>query len=115
MNIHEYQAKQILSKFNVPIPKGFVADSAEAAQSSANDFGGDLWVVKAKIHSGARGTAGGLFVCKNVQAVSDATHKLLGKTLVTHQTRPEGKTVHTDCIEEGTDINKELHRRSVFT
>jgi len=114
MNIHEYQAKQILSKFNVPIPKGFVADSAEAAQSSANELGGDLWVVKAQIHSGARGKAGGIIVCKNEQDVSDATNKLLGKTLVTHQTGPEGKTVHKVYIEEGTDIKKEFYLGLVF-
>jgi len=114
MNIHEYQAKQILPKFNVPIPKGLVADSAEAAQSSANELGGDLWVVKAQIHSGARGKAGGIIVCKNEQDVSDATNKLLGKTLVTHQTGPEGKTVHKVYIEEGTDIKKEFYLGLVF-
>ena len=114
MNIHEYQAKQILSKFNVPIPKGLVADSAEAAQSSANELGGDLWVVKAQIHSGARGKAGGIIVCKNEQDVSDATNKLLGKTLVTHKTGPEGKTVHKVYIEEGTDIKKEFYLGLVF-
>ena len=114
MNIHEYQAKQILSKFNVPIPKGLVADSAEAAQSSANELGGDLLVVKAQIHSGARGKAGGIIVCKNEQDVSDATNKLLGKTLVTHQTGPEGKTVHKVYIEEGTDIKKEFYLGLVF-
>ena len=114
MNIHEYQAKQILSKYNVPIPKGLVADSAEAAQSSANELGGDLWVVKAQIHSGARGKAGGIIVCKNEQDVSDATNKLLGKTLVTHQTGPEGKTVHKVYIEEGTDIKKEFYLGLVF-
>jgi malate-CoA ligase subunit beta len=114
MNIHEYQAKQILSKFNVPIPKGLVADSAEAAKSSANELGGDLWVVKAQIHSGARGKAGGIIVCKNEQDVSDATNKLLGKTLVTHQTGPEGKTVHKVYIEEGTDIKKEFYLGLVF-
>lgn len=114
MNIHEYQAKQILSKYNVPIPKGLVADSAEAAQSSANELGGDLWVVKAQIHSGARGKAGGIIVCKNEQDVSDATDKLLGKTLVTHQTGPEGKTVHKVYIEEGTDIKKEFYLGLVF-
>ena len=114
MNIHEYQAKQILSKFNVPIPKGLVADSAEAAQRSAIELGGDLWVVKAQIHSGARGKAGGIIVCKNEQDVSDATNKLLGKTLVTHQTGPEGKTVHKVYIEEGTDIKKEFYLGLVF-
>jgi malate-CoA ligase subunit beta len=114
MNIHEYQAKEILSKFNVPIPKGLVADSPEAAKSNAKELGGNLWVVKAQIHSGARGKAGGIIVCKNEDDVSDATNKLLGKTLVTHQTGPEGKTVHKVYIEEGTDIKKEFYLGLVF-
>lgn len=114
MNIHEYQAKEILSKFNVPIPKGLVADSPEAAKSNAKELGGNLWVVKAQIHSGARGKAGGIIVCKNEDDVSDATDKLLGKTLVTHQTGPEGKTVHKVYIEEGTDIKKEFYLGLVF-
>tara|TARA_B100001063_G_scaffold89317_1_gene83131 strand:+ start:954 stop:2129 length:1176 start_codon:yes stop_codon:yes gene_type:complete len=114
MNIHEYQAKEILSKFSVPVPKGLVADSPETAKNNASELGGDLWVVKAQIHSGARGKAGGIIVCKTEQDVSDATNKLLGKTLVTHQTGPEGKTVHKVYIEEGTDIKKEFYLGLVF-
>ena len=82
MNIHEYQAKEILSRFGVSIPKGGVAYSPENAKDRATELGGDLWVVKAQIHSGARGKAGGIIVCKSEQEVSDAANKLLGKTLV---------------------------------
>ena len=114
MNIHEYQAKEILSEYGVPIPNGHIADSPQNAKDSAAKIGGDLWVVKAQIHSGARGKAGGIIVCKNEQEVSDATSKLLGKTLVTHQTGPEGKTVHKVYIEEGTDIKKEFYLGLVF-
>ena len=114
MNIHEYQAKEILSEYGVPIPNGHIADSPQNAKDSAVKIGGNLWVVKAQIHSGARGKAGGIIVCKNEQEVSDATKKLLGKTLVTHQTGPEGKTVHKVYIEEGTDIKKEFYLGLVF-
>ena len=82
MNIHEYQAKEILAKFGVSIPKGGIAYSPENAKDRATELGGDLWVVKAQIHSGARGKAGGIIVCKNEQEVSEAANKLLGKTLV---------------------------------
>ena len=109
MNIHEYQAKEILSRFGVSIPKGGVAYSPENAKDRATELGGDLWVVKAQIHSGARGKAGGIIVCKSEQEVSDAANKLLGKTLVTHQTGPEGKTVQRIYVEEGTDIKKEFY------
>ena len=114
MNIHEYQAKEILSEYGVPITNGYIADSPQNAKDSATKIGGNLWVVKAQIHSGARGKAGGIIVCKNEQEVSDATSKLLGKTLVTHQTGPEGKTVHKVYIEEGTDIKKEFYLGLVF-
>ena len=114
MNIHEYQAKEILSRFGVSIPKGGVAYSPENAKDRATELGGDLWVVKAQIHSGARGKAGGIIVCKSEQEVSDAANKLLGKTLVTHQTGPEGKTVQRIYVEEGTDIKKEFYLGLVF-
>ncbi len=114
MNIHEYQAKEILSKFGVLIPKGGLAYSPENAKDRATELGGDLWVVKAQIHSGARGKAGGIIVCKSEQEVSDAANKLLGKTLVTHQTGPEGKTVQRIYVEEGTDIKKEFYLGLVF-
>ena len=114
MNIHEYQAKEILAKFGVSIPKGGIAYSPENAKDRATELGGDLWVVKAQIHSGARGKAGGIIVCNNEQEVSEAANKLLGKTLVTHQTGPEGKTVQRVYVEEGTDIKKEFYLGLVF-
>ena len=98
MNIHEYQAKEILSKFGVSIPKGGIAYSPENAKDRASELGGEMWVVKAQIHSGARGKAGGIIVCKSLQEVSDAANNLLGKKLVTNQTGPEGKTVQLSLI-----------------
>ena len=103
-----------MSKFGVSIPKGGLAYSPENAKDRATELGGDLWVVKAQIHSGARGKAGGIIVCKSEQEVSDAANKLLGKTLVTHQTGPEGKTVQRIYVEEGTDIKKEFYLGLVF-
>ena len=114
MNIHEYQAKEILSKYGVSIPNGGLAYSPENSKDRATELGGDLWVVKAQIHSGARGKAGGIIVCKSEQEVSDAANKLLGKTLITHQTGPEGKTVQRIYVEEGTDIKKEFYLGLVF-
>jgi len=114
MDIHEYQAKKLLSDFGVAIPRGGIAYSPENAKDRATELGGDLWVVKAQIHSGARGKAGGIIVCKSEQEVSDAANKLLGKTLVTHQTGPEGKTVQRIYVEEGTDIKKEFYLGLVF-
>ena len=109
MNIHEYQAKEILAKHGVSIPRGGIAHNPEEAINSAKELGGDLWVVKAQIHSGARGKAGGIIVCKSEQEVSDAASTLIGKTLVTHQTGPDGKPVERVYIEEGTDIKKEFY------
>ena len=114
MNIHEYQAKEILSKYGVSIPKGGIAYSPENAKDRASELGGEMWVVKAQIHSGARGKAGGIIVCKSLQEVSDAANNLLGKKLVTNQTGPEGKTVQRIYIEEGTDIKKEFYLGLVF-
>ena len=114
MDIHEYQAKEILSKFGVSIPKGGLAYSPENAKDRATELGGDLWVVKAQIHSGARGKAGGIIVCNSPLEVAQATDKLLGKKLVTNQTGPEGKIVNRIYIEEATDIEKELYLGLVF-
>ena len=114
MNIHEYQAKEILAKFGVSIPKGGIAYSPENAKDRATELGGDLWVVKAQIHSGARGKAGGIILCNTPLEVAQATDKLLGKKLVTNQTGPEGKIVNRIYIEEATDIEKELYLGLVF-
>ncbi len=114
MNIHEYQAKEILTKFGVSIPRGGIAYSPENAKDRAAELGGEMWVVKAQIHSGARGKAGGIIVCKSLQEVSDAANKLLGKTLVTNQTGPAGKTVQRIYVEEATDIKQEFYLGLVF-
>jgi|TARA_Y100000031_G_scaffold155841_1_gene207956 malate-CoA ligase subunit beta len=114
MDIHEYQAKKILSDFGVTIPRGGIAYSPENAENKAREIGGNKWVVKAQVHSGARGKAGGIVVCDTPLAVAQATDKLLGKKLVTNQTGPEGKIINRIYIEEATDIKKELYLGLVF-
>ena len=114
MDIHEYQAKEILASFGVTIPRGGIVYSPENAENKAREIGGSKWVVKAQIHSGARGKAGGVIVCNSPLEVAQATDKLLGKKLVTNQTGPEGKIVNRIYIEEATDIEKELYLGLVF-
>ena len=114
MDIHEYQAKKILSDFGVIIPRGGIVYSPENAENKAREIGGSKWVVKAQIHSGARGKAGGIIICNSPLEVAQATDKLLGKKLVTNQTGPEGKIVNRIYIEEATDIKKELYLGLVF-
>ena len=114
MDIHEYQAKEILASFGVTIPRGGIVYSPENAENKAREIGGSKWVVKAQIHSGARGKAGGVIVCNSPLEVAQATDKLLGKKLVTNQTGPEGKIVNRIYIEEATEIEKELYLGLVF-
>ena len=114
MDIHEYQAKKILSNFGVTIPRGGIVYSPEDAENKAREIGGSKWVVKAQVHSGARGKAGGIIVCNSTLEVAQATDKLLGKKLVTNQTGPEGKIINRIYIEEATDIKKELYLGLVF-
>ena len=114
MDIHEYQAKKILSGFGVSIPRGGIAYSPENAENKARELGGSKWVVKAQIHSGARGKAGGIILCDTPLKVAQATDKMLGKKLVTNQTGSEGKIVNRVYIEEATDIKKELYLGLVF-
>ncbi len=109
MDIHEYQAKELLSKFGVAIPRGGLAYSPEQATYRANEIGGNKWVVKAQIHSGARGKAGGIKLCREDNEIWDAADSLLGKRLVTIQTGPAGKLVSRLYIEEASDIDKELY------
>ena len=91
MNIHEYQAKELLARFGVTVPQGRVAYTAEQASFAASELGGWNWAVKAQIHSGARGKAGGVQLCKTYNEVQEAAADLLGNRLVTVQTGPEGK------------------------
>jgi succinyl-CoA synthetase beta subunit len=109
MNIHEYQAKAVLREFGVPVPKGIPAFSAEAAVKAAHELGGPVWVVKAQIHAGGRGKAGGVKVVKSVDDVQREATRILGSTLVTHQTGPKGKVVNRLYIEDGSAIEKEFY------
>ncbi len=109
MDIHEYQAKELLSEFGVPVPPGGLAYSPEQAQYRAQEIGGDKWMVKAQIHSGARGKAGGIIPCASDRDVYDAAASLLGRQLVTEQTGPAGKGVYRLYIEEATDIEREMY------
>ena len=109
MDIHEYQAKEILSDYGVPIGAGGLAYSPEQAAYRAQEIGGDVWVVKAQIHSGARGKAGGVKVCKSTEEVSKTAEELLGKKLITHQTGPQGKVCHRLYIEAGCNIDREIY------
>jgi succinyl-CoA synthetase beta subunit len=108
MKIHEYQAKAILAKYNVPVPRGEVAFSAQEAEAVAQRIGGSV-VVKAQIHAGGRGKGGGVKVAQNARQVAEIAGKMLGMTLVTHQTGPEGRVVKRLLIEETLPIERELY------
>jgi succinyl-CoA synthetase beta subunit len=109
MNLHEYQSKKLFAEYAIPIPKGQVADSPEAAEDAARGLGGSLWVVKAQVHAGGRGKAGGVKVVKDLEAVRAAAKAMLGTTLVTHQTGPEGLPVHQVYVEVGSKIAREIY------
>jgi succinyl-CoA synthetase beta subunit len=109
MNIHEYQAKAVLAKFGVPVAHGLPAFTPEEAVKAAKELGGPVWVVKAQIHAGGRGKAGGVKVVKSIEDVEREAKRLLGATLVTHQTGPKGKQVNRIYIEEGSAIEKEFY------
>ncbi|MCM3587168.1 ADP-forming succinate--CoA ligase subunit beta [Mesobacillus maritimus] len=109
MNIHEYQGKEVLRQYGVTVPNGKVAFTVEEAVEAAKELGTQVCVVKAQIHAGGRGKAGGVKVAKNLDEVRTYASEILGKTLVTHQTGPEGKEVKRLLIEEGCDIKKEYY------
>ncbi len=109
MNIHEYQGKEVLRQYGVAVPNGKVAFTVEEAVEAAKELGTEVCVVKAQIHAGGRGKAGGVKVAKNLEEVRTYASEILGKTLVTHQTGPEGKEVKRLLIEEGCDIKKEYY------
>lgn len=109
MKIHEYQAKEILKKYNVAVPRGEVAFTVDEAVHAAQEIGGNVWVVKAQIHAGGRGKGGGVKVAKNLDEVRVYSQNMLGMTLVTHQTGPEGKTIKRLLIEQGINIFRELY------
>ena len=109
MNIHEFQAKNILSEFGVKIPKGKEANNIDEAVKIAQNIGGNKWVVKAQIHAGGRGKAGGVKLASSIEEVKKHSRDILGMNLVTHQTGPEGKKVNKIFIEEGINIKDELY------
>ena len=109
MDIHEYQAKAILADYGLPIPQGGLAYSPEQAAYRTTEIGGDKWVVKAQIHSGARGKAGDVKACSDEHEVWDAANEMLGKRLITHQTGPRGKVVYRLYVEAVTSIAREIY------
>jgi succinyl-CoA synthetase beta subunit len=109
MKIHEFQAKQVLSRYGVPVPRSKVAESVEEAVDAARELGGEVWVVKAQIHAGGRGKGGGVKVCRGLEEVRENAEKILGMQLVTKQTGPAGQKVLRVLIEEGMEIIKELY------
>ena len=109
MNIHEYQAKQVFAKYGVPVPKGIMVESVDAAVEAAKELGGPVWVVKAQIHAGGRGLGGGVKLAKTIDEVRELADEILGMTLVTHQTDAAGKLVQKLYIEDGADIKDEFY------
>ena len=109
MNLHEYQSKRLFAKYGIPVPRGIPAETADDAVAAAEELGGDLWVVKAQVHAGGRGKAGGVKLTRSLDEVREAAAGMLGTQLVTHQSGPEGLPVNVVYVEEGSDIDRELY------
>ena len=109
MNLHEYQAKRLFADYGIPVPEGRPAETADAAVAAAEELGGDLWVVKAQVHAGGRGKAGGVKLCRSADEVREAAEGMLGTRLVTHQSGPEGLPVNVVYVEAGSAIERELY------
>src|SRR3982750_3041915 len=109
MKIHEYQGKELLKKYGVPVPRGVVARSPEEAYHAAKELGTDVVVVKAQIHAGGRGKGGGVKLAKSADEARALAEQMLGMKLVTHQTGPEGREVHVLLVEEGLPVDKEFY------
>ena len=109
MNLHEYQSKRLFADYGIPVPRGIPAETADAAVEAAEELGGELWVVKAQVHAGGRGKAGGVKLARSVDEVRDAATGMLGTQLVTHQSGPEGLPVNIVYVEAGSDIDRELY------
>jgi len=109
MKIHEYQGKEILRQYGVPVPRGFACHNVEEAVKAAHELGGPVWVVKAQIHAGGRGKGGGVKVAKSIDDVRARAGEILGMQLVTHQTGPQGQKVRRLLVEEGADIRREYY------
>lgn len=109
MNLHEYQAKRLFAAYDIPVPNGRPATTPDAAAAAARDLGGSLWVVKAQVHAGGRGKAGGVKLCRSHDEVRAAAAAMLGQRLTTHQTGPAGLPINTVLVESGSDIERELY------
>src|ERR1700694_5126418 len=109
MNVHEYQGKEILRKYGVATPRGVACFSVAEAEDASRKLGGKVWVVKAQIHAGGRGKGGGVKLARSIEEVREHASRILGMTLVTHQTGPEGRLVKRLLVEEGADIRNELY------
>ena len=109
MNLHEYQSKQLFAEYGIPVPEGRPADSPEQAAAAAGELGGKLWVVKAQVHAGGRGKAGGVKLARSVDEVRAYAKDMLGKRLVTHQSGPDGLPVNVVYVEAGSEIDRELY------
>ena len=109
MNLHEYQSKQLFAEYGIPVPKGIPAESPEAAAAAAEEIGGELWVVKAQVHAGGRGKAGGVKLARSIDEVRQYAAGMLGTRLVTHQSGPDGLPVDIVYVEAGSDIDRELY------
>jgi len=109
MNLHEYQSKQLFAEYGIPVPQGIAAETADAAASATDKLGGDLWVVKAQVHAGGRGKAGGVKLARSRDEVRRYASDMLGTRLVTHQSGPDGLPVNTVYVEAGSEIERELY------
>ncbi len=109
MNVHEYQAKEVFKSYSIPVPRGGLAQTPQEARKVAQDIGGEKWVIKAQVHAGGRGKAGGIKLASSLDEVEKIAGEMIGMTLVTHQTGPEGKKVRMVLVEEAMDIVKEYY------
>ncbi|MDH3547370.1 MAG: acetate--CoA ligase family protein, partial [Gammaproteobacteria bacterium] len=109
MNLHEYQSKRLFADYGIPVPRGIAAITAQAAAAAATELGGKFWVVKAQVHAGGRGKAGGVKLARSVGEVRNYAKAMLGTRLATHQSGPDGLPVNVVYVEEGSDIDRELY------
>ena len=113
MNLHEYQAKQLFAEYGIPVQDGMIAHDGSEAFKIANDLGGDAWLVKAQVHAGGRGKAGGVKFTKDINEVRETTDQLIGSQLITTQSAPDGQPVNCVLIAAAADIAKELYLGAV--
>jgi succinyl-CoA synthetase beta subunit len=109
MNLHEYQSKRLFAEYGIPVPRGILAETADQAAEAAKELGGEPWVVKAQVHAGGRGKAGGVKLARTIEEVREYADGMLGTRLVTHQSGPEGLPINVVYVEEGSDIDRELY------